>query len=315
MPRAKAPITPATEVVADETFADLEQVDYESDKGLIYGRICQAMREVEHIGKKKQSSGVNYAFRSIEDVMNAVHPVLVRNKLFIVPQVVNLTTNIFQKGGGQPNTAVKQQFQAILEMKYRVYTDDGSFIEGGTAAESVDYSDKATQQAGSYCFKDFILRFLCVPTVEVQKDGDGEQPDRQGFSPAPAPSAAAVKLEQTKLSNITQQAPLPPPPAQQAPPEPPPSDEPPPPMPTVIEAAKEAAGVDVMTQEDWANIKKKLEPLGVDDHKFHTWTIKTLRANALTVPESLGMVTKQAGRFLWDVAVASIAAGELKETI
>src|SRR5688572_20518300 len=56
-----------------------------SNVGLIYGAMANIMTDVDAIVKTKQSSGVSYAFRSVDDVMNSLHPILAKHKVFIVP--------------------------------------------------------------------------------------------------------------------------------------------------------------------------------------------------------------------------------------
>jgi hypothetical protein len=248
---------------------------------LIYGRMAAVMQDVDAIVKKEQSTQVKYAFRSIEDVMNAIHPILAKHQVLIVPTGHELTNQVFEKGQG------KFSYQAVLKSSYRFYTIDGSFVDASMCAESIDYSDKATQQASSYIYKNLILQTFCIPTKDLMSDGDGKQPDRENEKPATAkaatPATRSQVLQDTRLSD----------------------------RPNVVEQARAAAGGDYITADQWAAIKGLLAPFALTDNAWYTWTIAVLRANNLVVPPNLAHLSVDVGRTLYRVAKASVDAGQL----
>lgn len=234
--------------------------------GLIYSAMINVMADMEAIVKTKQSDGVRYAFRSIEDVMNAIHPIFVKHKIFAVPtKVVNLSTEIFK------STTGKTQFQSVLQIGYTFYAIDGSSIYSEVAAEASDYSDKATQQAMSYCFKDLLLKTFCVPTKDVQDDGDGKQPDREGIEP--------IKTKKQES------APAP--------------------------APEPAATAEPASPQAWDAIKAELKQFELNETQFHNWSVKTLRKVNINVPEIMADLPKTDAGYLWKVAKESNKLGEL----
>lgn len=146
---------------------------------LIYAALINLQNSVEAIIKRKQSSGVSYKFRGIDDVMNAIHPKLVEHGIFIVPFIDSVKNTMYEvdKYDSQNKVVGKRSlFHAVIVASYRFYATDGSYVEARVCAESSDYSDKATQQALSYCYKIAVLQTLSIPTEEM-KDGDERNPD------------------------------------------------------------------------------------------------------------------------------------------
>ena len=57
--------------------------------GLIYQKIPAIMADLGAIGKEGKNKDQNYSFRSIESVMNHLHPVLAKHKVFVVPMATS----------------------------------------------------------------------------------------------------------------------------------------------------------------------------------------------------------------------------------
>lgn len=47
----------------------------------IFGAIIGVMEDVGAVGKDQKNTKQNYKYRGIDDVMNALHPALVKNKI------------------------------------------------------------------------------------------------------------------------------------------------------------------------------------------------------------------------------------------
>jgi hypothetical protein len=250
---------------------------------MIFAAMANVMAGMDAIVKtKKKDSTVKYAFRSIEDIMNALHPLLVEHKVIIVPtQVLNLETKIFTSTGDRP----KNQFQSVLTMEYTCYSAiDGSFIVGQIAAEASDFSDKATQQATSYTFKDFIQKTFCIPTVDMQDDGDGHQIERGDIVPAQRRLPTTDEAVSEAKSNAKTREDIS----------------------KFVEPKEEAA-----SPEAWNAIRELLKQFDLDEAAFHSWSIITLRKNNLAVPEMMIDLPKTSAGYLWKVAKAAQKEGVL----
>lgn len=52
---------------------------------LIYSAMASAMSEIGAIGKEKVNGQQGFKYRGVDDVMNALQPVLVKNRIFCLP--------------------------------------------------------------------------------------------------------------------------------------------------------------------------------------------------------------------------------------
>lgn len=136
----------------------------------IYESITKIMEEVPAIGKNQINAQQKFKFRGIDDVMNALQPLLAKNKVFIVPEILEQTREerTTSKGGNL--------IYSICKIKYKFYAEDGSSIEAVTIGEGMDSGDKATNKAMAIAMKYALFQVFCIPTEEM-KDPDGETPD------------------------------------------------------------------------------------------------------------------------------------------
>lgn len=136
----------------------------------IFESITGIMEEVPAIGKDKVNSQQGFKFRGIDDVMNALQPLLSKHKVFIVPEILEQIREerTTQRGGNL--------IYSICKIKYKFYAEDGSYIEAITIGEGMDSGDKATNKAMAIAMKYALFQVFCIPTEEM-KDPDGETPE------------------------------------------------------------------------------------------------------------------------------------------
>lgn len=139
------------------------------DMKQIYTLMSKVMASVGAIGKTGENKDQGYGFRSIDDVYNGAHGALVANGVFVVPEVLEeRSESVTSRNGGHG-------FRVVLRVKHTFYAPDGSSVIAVTVGESVDYSDKATNQAMSAAYKYAICESLCIPTGD--KDADAASPE------------------------------------------------------------------------------------------------------------------------------------------
>ena len=129
--------------------------------GKIYEAIANVMKDVGAVGKDGKNNFDNYVYRSIDGVMNALSPALVKNKVFVTPTVIDSHRE------ERVNAKGTNMVYTILKVKYTFYTDDGSNIECTVIGEAMDRSDKSTNKAMSAAFKYAIFQTFCIPTEEM----------------------------------------------------------------------------------------------------------------------------------------------------
>lgn len=136
----------------------------------IYESITKIMEDIPAIGKDQTNKIQGFKYRGIDDVMNALQPLLSKNKVFIVPQILeqNREERTTNKGGNL--------IYSICKIKYIFYAEDGTYIEAVTVGEGMDSGDKATNKAMAIAMKYALFQVFCIPTEEM-KDPDGETPE------------------------------------------------------------------------------------------------------------------------------------------
>ena len=136
----------------------------------IYKSITKIMEEIPAIGKDQTNKTQGFKYRGIDDVMNTLQPLLSKNKVFIVPQILEQTREerTTNKGGNL--------IYSICKIKYIFYAEDGTYIEAVTVGEGMDSGDKATNKAMAIAMKYALFQVFCIPTEEM-KDPDGETPE------------------------------------------------------------------------------------------------------------------------------------------
>lgn len=175
----------------------------------IYEAISRCMEEIGAVGKDAVNKQQGFRYRGIDAVMNAINPALVKNHVFIVPEVLD------QQRQERTTNKGSVLIYSICRIKYTFYAEDGSSIEAVTVGEGMDSGDKATNKAMAIAFKYACFQVFCIPTEEM-KDPDEETPDpvKPQFTPATLEqlhkinefvSAYADMCENATASDIMQQ--------------------------------------------------------------------------------------------------------------
>lgn len=158
----------------------------------IFGAIGAIMGEIGAIGKEKKNQTQGFMYRGVDDVMNALQPLLSKHHVFIVPEVLE------QRREERTNSKGNALIYSICTVKYTFYADDGSSISSVVIGEGMDSGDKATNKAMSIAFKYACFQVFCIPTEEM-KDPDAESHD---VKPEYIPSQAKQISKLISGSNI-----------------------------------------------------------------------------------------------------------------
>jgi hypothetical protein len=151
----------------------------------VYEAIAAVSAElaVAGIGKDRKNAQQGYSFRGIDDVFNALAPVLARHSLVILPRVMSreVVERQTQKGGALFYVTVGVEFDFVS-------AKDGSKHTVVTYGEAMDSADKATNKAMSAAYKYAAMQTFCIPTVG-DNDADATTHDvapRRAFDDAEA---------------------------------------------------------------------------------------------------------------------------------
>lgn len=157
----------------------------------IYKAIAGIIADIGAVGKDKVNKVQGFKYRSVDDVYSVLNPALAKNKVFILPEVLEQNREIRTNKNGTQMACV------ILKMKYSLYADDGSFIETILLGEAMDTGDKAINKAMAIAYKYLCFQVFCIP-VEEMDDPDADRPEMEGKSS----SGSKSKQQKTQSKNV-----------------------------------------------------------------------------------------------------------------
>lgn len=118
------------------------------------------------ISKDRKNQQQNYAFRGIDDVYNALAPMLAEEGLCILPEMLTRESVERKTANDKPI------FYVTVEANFHlVSSKDGSKHIIKTFGEAMDSADKATNKAMSAAYKYACIQAFCIPT-EGDNDAD-----------------------------------------------------------------------------------------------------------------------------------------------
>lgn len=135
----------------------------------IFESITAIMQDIPAIGKDKKNKQQDFMYRGIDDVMNALQPILSKYHVFVVPEIMEQTREERRTKSGT------SLLYALLKIKYTFYAEDGTNISAVVIGEGMDSGDKASNKAMSVGMKYALFQVFCIPTEDVP-DPDGETP-------------------------------------------------------------------------------------------------------------------------------------------
>lgn len=135
-------------------------------------KIYQAINAVQSdlaksgIGKDRENTFDKYKFRGIDDVYNALAPLLAKHGLCILPRIIKreCAEREGQKGNALFYVTVEAEFDFVC-------AEDGSKHVVRTFGEAMDRGDKATNKAMSAAYKYAAFQAFAIPT-EGDNDAD-----------------------------------------------------------------------------------------------------------------------------------------------
>jgi len=153
------------------------RTELESPARSIHEVLPRVMRDVGAIGKSQQNTERNYRFRSIDNALNAVNPVLIDHDVSVSIRCFDHRIQVQRDRDryGNPRTLCR----ATLLLEVTFWAPDGSSVASTAAGEGLDLNgDKATAKAMSAAMKYALYFGLMIPVRRGEVE-DGEL-DRAG---------------------------------------------------------------------------------------------------------------------------------------
>lgn len=152
----------------------------------IYKAICNVMNDVSAVEKNRVNKTQGFKFRGIDDVMNALHPLMAKHHIFVVPEILKQDREERKtlKGG--------LLIYSICKIRYTFFAEDGSSVAATVIGEGMDSGDKATNKAMAIAFKYACFQVFCIPTEEMV-DADEESHEVKEIKSKPEAESKKTK--------------------------------------------------------------------------------------------------------------------------
>lgn len=137
----------------------------------VYQAINAVQADLSQVGiakNRRNTQGAGFNFRGIDDVLNALSPLLAKHGLVIVPRMLSrqCTERSSKAGGALFYVTVEAEFDFVS-------AEDGSKTTARMIGEAMDSGDKATNKAMSAAYKYAAFQTFAIPT-EGTPDADAE---------------------------------------------------------------------------------------------------------------------------------------------
>jgi len=114
------------------------------------------------IAKRHRNERDDYRYRSIDDVLNRLSPLLAKYRLCILPRV--LERSCVDRAGEGDCLLISVTLRVAFDL---VSSWDGSAHTIEAFGEALDQGDKATAKAMSSAYKTAMLQTFCVPVAPI----------------------------------------------------------------------------------------------------------------------------------------------------
>ena len=148
----------------------------------VYRAINAVSVELARAGLPKQNFNLqdDYFYRSIDDVINRLAPLLAAHRLCVLPR--SLERQATDRAGLRNTTLCHVALKVAFDL---VSVEDGSCHTVEAYGEALDESDKATAKAMSAAYKSAMLQTFCIPIVGEDDPDRGKLVARKSHDPEP----------------------------------------------------------------------------------------------------------------------------------
>ncbi|MEG3154948.1 ERF family protein [Sphingomonas sp. RB1R13] len=115
------------------------------------------------IAKSRTNAIELYQYRSIDDVLNRLAPLIAEHRLCILPRVLERIIT------DRPSPATPMRVNVLLRVAFDlVSVEDGSVHTVEAYGEALDEGDKGTAKAMSAAYKAVMLQAFCIPVAGTE---------------------------------------------------------------------------------------------------------------------------------------------------
>lgn len=138
--------------------------------------LAAAAGAVHAVGKERrvESAAGGYAYRSVDDVYDAVHEAFATHGVIPLPDVLDRTVAVVT----DVSSSGKPERHVTVTVRLRFVGPRGDELAAVTYGEGLDRRDRATQKAITDAFKYGLLRVLTIPLTDDASDEGAADPRR-----------------------------------------------------------------------------------------------------------------------------------------
>ena len=148
----------------------------------VYAAVNAVSAELARAGLPKQNFNLqdDYFYRSIDDVIGCLAPLLATHRLCVLPRA--LERSAVDRAGLNNTVLTHVTLKVAFDF---VSVEDGSYHSVESFGEALDESDKATAKAMSAAYKSAMLQAFCIPIVGEDDPERVRLVPGKGHDPAP----------------------------------------------------------------------------------------------------------------------------------
>ena len=165
---------------------------------LIHKQINAIMADLGAVGKDQRNAGQGFNYRGIDDIYDAVHPLMAKhgvyNTCLVMPGTIH-TEEHQSRGGG-----LLLYCRAVF--RYTLFAEDGSNVSTDAIGMGMDSGDKAFNKAMAVAHKYAISQmFVLAYSGMDDPDADSPEPVARKEPPKPKPKPEPKKDELTEAAD------------------------------------------------------------------------------------------------------------------
>jgi hypothetical protein len=164
----------------------------------IYQDLVEVMRSIGVVGKNSTNDFHKYKYRSADDMINAINPVMARVGIIVIPYEMSLVRE------ERKNKKGEDMIFTLVTMSYKFCSTDGSSETATVSGEGSDSGDKSLNKAMTSAYKNALNQVFMIATDMI--DSETESPE---IASKPSPAPAPVKKPEPKPAPVQEDKPAP----------------------------------------------------------------------------------------------------------
>lgn len=164
---------------------------------LIHEKIVAILKDAGAVAKDQKNVEQKFSYRGIDQVVQAVNPLLKKHGVAILPtKIRSLNNERFENA----NKKIVTDVQVIVE--YTWIAEDGSEFVTEVSGSGRDFADKAVSKATSVAFRTLLLQSLALPTGDPDPDSESIEVDAKTSDAPTAPRKETVNDVKADIATL-----------------------------------------------------------------------------------------------------------------